>query len=377
LDFDLLGAVTYVASFIFILTVIVFAHELGHYAVARWNGVRVEVFSIGFGPEILGWTDRVGSRWKVSWLPLGGYVKFYGEADVTSTRGLTLESEEERKGSFHHKPLGQRAAVVLGGPLANFLLAIVILAVLFATVGQRISPPDISTVMPDTAAAEGGLRPGDRVVRINDTAIARFEDIQRIVSHSPGVPLAIVVDRAGREVNLRVTPRLTEQTDRFGNTYKIGLLGIGRSGVTFVPLNPLQAVIEAGRETVHISVSTLASVWEMILGKRGTDELGGPVRIAQMSGQVAQDGLLSVFRFMAILSINLGLVNLFPIPMLDGGHLLFYAVEVLRGRPLSDRAREYGFRLGLAFVLSLMVFATIQDLGRFETIRSLFSYFVS
>ena len=353
-------------SFVFILSIIVFGHELGHYLIARWNGVRVEVFSIGFGPELFGWDTANGTRWKVSLLPLGGYVKMFGDADASSKPGEDLPemSPEDRAVSFHHKRLGQRTAIILGGPLANFVLAIIILACMFATVGQRITPADISIVQPDSPAAAAGMMPGDRIIGIDGQAIDRFEDLQKIVRGSAGEPLTFTVLRDGAEIEVVIVPHMVEVTDRFGNVQKFGQIGIGREGVEFVRLDPIAATWAAVEETWYLSTATLEALGQMIAGTRGSDELGGPIRIAQISGQVAEDGMITVFWFMAVLSINLGLINLFPIPMLDGGHLLFYAFEAIRGRPLGERAQEFGFRIGLVVLLTLMLFLTWQDLER-------------
>jgi regulator of sigma E protease len=360
----LTGGLGYIIPFLVVLTVLVFVHELGHYLVARRNGVRIEVFSIGFGPEIFGWYDRAGTRWKLSAVPLGGYVKMYGDADASSlpSGSLDVMSLEDREFSFHHKRLGQRVAVVAAGPVANFIFAIVLLAGLFSTVGQPFTPADVGQVQPGSAAEQGGIKPGDTIATIDGRQIDRFEDVQQAVALNNGTLMAIVVRRDGRDVSLDVTPQMTERTDRFGNVHRIGLLGIGRSGVEYVRHNPATAVVRAAEETWNLSAGTLKAIWQMIVGARTTDELGGPLRIAQMSGEVAQGGIVAIVWFMAVLSVNLGLINLFPIPVLDGGHLLFYVAEAIRGRPLGQRAQEYGFRIGLALVLTLMVFATWNDL---------------
>jgi len=356
---------TYIVPFLIILTVLVFVHEFGHFLIARWNGVRVEVFSIGFGPEVFGWWDRAGTRWKFSTIPLGGYVKMFGDSDASSglpVPGLARLAPAEREVSFHYKRLGQRAAIVAAGPAANFLFAVAVLAILFATYGQPFTPAEVGQVQPGSAAEQGGIQPGDVIRSLDGSTVHRFEDVQQIVRLNPGVPMSIVVSRDGQEQTLRVTPSQTELTDRFGNHYQIGLLGIARSGMEYVKRDPATAIIQAGAETWNLSVSTLKAIWQIIIGTRATDELGGPLRIAQMSGEVAQGGVVAVLWFMAVLSINLGLINLFPVPVLDGGHLLFYAAEALRGKPLGQRAQEYGFRIGLALVLTLMVFATWNDL---------------
>ncbi|HWB47674.1 MAG TPA: RIP metalloprotease RseP [Stellaceae bacterium] len=359
------GGVWYVGIFLVVLTVLVFVHELGHYLIARRSGVRIEVFSIGFGPELFGWYDRAGTRWKFSAMPLGGYVKMFGDSDPSSSLGITRLGEltaAERQVSFHHKRLSQRAAIVGGGPLANFIFAILILAMLFATYGQPFTPADVGQVQAGSAAEKGGIKVGDTIVNINGSVISRFEDVQQIVRFNPGEPMTIQVRRDGQVVTLHVTPARTEMTDRFGNRHEIGLLGIGRSGVEYVKRNPLAAVGQAFSETWNLSVSTLQAMWQIVIGTRASDELGGPLRIAQMSGEVAEGGIVPLLWFMSVLSINLGLINLFPVPVLDGGHLLFYAAEAIRGKPLGQRAQEYGFRIGLALVLTLMVFATWNDL---------------
>ena len=364
-------------SFVFILSVIVFIHEMGHYLVARYNGVRIDVFSIGFGREIFGWNDTTGTHWKVCLLPLGGYVKMFGDADAASTPGEDLPEmkPEDKAISFHHKRLGQRSAIVLAGPLANFILAIFILAIMFVTVGQRITPALISIVQPDGAAAAAGMIPGDRITAIDDTEIDRFEMVQRIVRASVGESLLFTIERDGEVIELVMIPRRVEVTDGFGNRQKFGQIGVGRKGVEFVRHSPLKAVWAAVEETASLTMATLDALGQIISGNRSAEELGGPIRIAQVSGQVAEDGLVTVFWFMAVLSINLGLINLFPVPMLDGGHLLFYVYEAIRGKPLGERAQEYSFRVGLAMVLSLMIFATWNDLVQLQVVDFIIDLF--
>lgn len=355
----------YIVPFLFVLTVLVFVHEFGHYFIARRNGVRVDVFSIGFGPELFGWFDRAGTRWKVSAIPLGGYVKMFGDSDASSglpVAGLARMSQAERDVSFHYKRLGQRAAIVAAGPAANFVFAIVVLAALFMTFGQPFTPAQVGQVQSGSAAERAGIKPGDVIVSINGDGVQSFEDVQQDVRLNPGVPMTIVVKRDGKDVRFEATPAKSELTDRFGNHYEIGLLGVAHNGVDYVKRDPATALIQAGKQTWDLSASTLKAMWQIVIGTRGTDELGGPLRIAQMSRDVVQGGVVAVVWFMAVLSINLGLINLFPVPVLDGGHLLFYAAEALRGKPLGQRAQEYGFRIGLALVLTLMVFATWNDL---------------
>jgi regulator of sigma E protease len=360
------GGLTYILPFLVVLTVLVFVHEFGHYFIARRNGVRIEVFSIGFGPELFGWRDRAGTRWKFSAIPLGGYVRMFGDADAASAApapGLLQHlTPAEREVAFPCKRLGQRAAIVAAGPLANFVFAAVLLSLLFMTYGQPYTPAEVGQVQANSAAAAAGLKPNDMILGINGHRTRRFEDVQRLVRLSPNAAITVLIRRDGRELTLNATPRATKMTDRFGNHYDIGLLGITHTGVEYQRRDPATAVIQAAEETWDLSVSTVKAVWQMAIGLRSADELGGPLRIAQMSGEVAQGGVVALLWFMAVLSINLGLINLFPVPVLDGGHLLFYAAEAIRGRPLGQRAQEYGFRIGLALVVTLMVFATWNDL---------------
>jgi regulator of sigma E protease len=360
--------------FLVVLTVLVFVHELGHYLIARWNGVRIEVFSIGFGPELFGWNDRAGTRWKFSAIPLGGYVRMFGDGDSTSVLpapGLTELTEAEREVSFHHKRLGQRVAVVAGGPLANFVFAIVVFSLLFMTYGEPFTPAEVGEVLPGSAAEHAGFQVGDVIIRIDDHAIDRFEDVQRLVALGLDAPMTIVVRRDGQPVTLQATPTLAEDPDRFGYRHQRGQLGIRHSGVEYVKRDPFTAVVKSVGDTWSLSKATLEAMWQIVLGVRSSDELGGPLRIAQMSGEVARSGPMLLLWWVAMLSVNLGLINLFPVPVLDGGHLLFYAAEAIRGKPLGQRAQEYGFRIGLALVLTLMVFATWNDVAHW--LRSLSS----
>jgi len=365
------GLWTYLVPFLFVLTVLVFVHEMGHYLVARWCGVAVETFSIGFGRELFHWHDAKGTRWRVGWMPLGGYVKFLGDADAASVRSVDVSdaTPEERANYFQEKSLGVRTAVVSAGPIANFLLAIVLLAGLFAIVGQPFTPPVIHEVLPNTAASAAGFEAGDRIVEIDGHGIDRFEEMQQVIMASPGQFLVMIVERENSELQLDVTPGSRTLTDRFGNVHNVGYLGVQRSGVEFIRHDPLSAVWYAVRQTYTFTVMTLRYVGQMIVGLRSSDDLRGPIGIVQMSGQAAQIGVTSVIQFMAVLSISLGLINLFPIPILDGGHLLFYAFEAVRGKPLGERAQEYGFRVGLALVVGLMVIATWNDLVQLEVIE--------
>lgn len=441
-------------AFVAVLTVLVFVHEMGHYLVARWNGVRVEVFSIGFGPELFGWTDKHATRWKVAAIPLGGYVKFFGDADAASAPGSDDGmSEEERAVSFHHKSLKARAAIVAAGPLANFAYAIVVLAVMFVFVGERVTAPvvgrvlpdspaqaagfeqgdrilavdgdrirrfeqvdeaaitnpdrtlvftvardglnrditvtpegrtptnpdsplrrfgylglwpahpaEIGSVMADSAAQAAGLQPGDRLVAVDGQAVAYFEQLQDLVARSGGRPLALTLLRGERELQVSLTPRRQTYRRQDGQEVERLLIGITAASQPPVRYGPGVALVESVRVSADMVVKTFDYLGEMILGERGTEELGGPIRIAQVSGQAARVGLEQLIKLSVLLSLNLGLINLFPIPMLDGGHLAFYAYEAVRGRPPTERVLEFAFRVGLVLLVCLMAFVTVNDL---------------
>ena len=368
------GIAGYVIPFLFVLSIVVFFHELGHFLVARWCGVRVLVFSIGFGPEIIGFNDRHGTRWKISAIPLGGFVKFFGDDNVASaSNGAQLADMDanERTRSFVFQPVRKRAAIVVAGPLANFILAIVIFAAIFMLYGKQTMSARVDTVQPDSAAAVAGFQPGDLVTAINGAAIESFADMQRVVSESAGETLSITVERDGVQRVLKAAPALKDVKDTFGNVRHIGILGISRSmaaaDLKFEPVPPPRAVWMGVEETWFVVDRTLSYLAGVIVGREAADQLGGPIRIAQMSGQVATIGFVALIHLAAVLSVSIGLLNLFPIPLLDGGHLLFYSIEALRGRPLSERAQEVGFRIGLAIVLMLMIFATFNDIVHLTT----------
>lgn len=357
---------SWVIPFLFVLGVVVFVHEMGHFLVARYFGVTVETFSVGFGPEIGGFYDRYGTRWRLAWVPLGGYVKFKGDenaASVPSQGDISSLSAEERSGNFHAKPVGQRAAVVAAGPIANFILAIVILTAWFMFMGKPILEPRVATVEPDSAAAAAGFQPGDVIRSIDGSTIQSFDDIQRIVMLNAETPLQVAVERDGQPLTLEATPRLKETTDRFGNVVQIGLLGIGRKNedVTFRYFGPVEAFSQSLSETYFWMKQPLIFIQKLTVGQASGDQVRGVVGIAQLSREVASIGFVELFRWIAIISINIGLLNLFPIPMLDGGHLVFYGIEAIRGRPLSERVMEIGFRIGFVLVIMLMLFATRND----------------
>jgi regulator of sigma E protease len=363
------GLIGYAVPFLFVLTIVVFFHELGHFLVARWAGVRVLTFSLGFGPELVGFNDRHGTRWKISAVPLGGYVKFFGddtEASTPSAETLASMTDEERRGSFHHKRVGPRAAIVAAGPIANFILAIVIFTVMFTFFGKPSTTARVDKVEASSAAAAAGFQVGDVVTSINGTKIESFTDMQRIVSVNAGDKLNFTVKRGDQVVQLTATPELREVKDPFGNVHRQGVLGITRQtaagDVLTERVDPATAFLLGVKETWFVIDRTLSYIGGVFTGREAADQVGGPLRIAQISGQVATIGMVALINLAAVLSISIGLLNLFPVPLLDGGHLLFYLVEAVRGRPLSERAQEMGFRIGLGLVLMLMVFATYNDI---------------
>ncbi|MBI1261816.1 MAG: RIP metalloprotease RseP [Rhizobiales bacterium] len=372
----------YILPFLFVLTIVVFFHELGHFMAARYCGIKVDVFSIGFGREIVGWNDRHGTRWKLSWIPLGGFVKFSGDenaASMADQASLDAIPESERKGLFHFAPLRHRAFVVAAGPFANFILAIVIFASIFTFVGRTIATPQIDKVQADSAAQEAGMMPGDIVTAIDGSEINTFEDMQRIVSVSGGTALTFTVERAGKLIDLTATPRQTEITDRFGNSHRVGIMGIvreaGEGNIKLVKSDPFTSVWLGARETWFVVDRTLSYLGGVISGKEKADQLGGPLRIAQVSGQVATLGFVALVNLAALLSVSIGLLNLFPVPLLDGGHLLYYGAEAVRGKPLGPQTQEIGFRVGLALVLMLMLFSTWNDLVHLQVFSFLSGLF--
>lgn len=354
-----------ILSFLVIISIIVFIHEYGHYLIARLCGVKIETFSIGFGKEVFGFTDRHGTHWKFSVLPMGGYVKMYGDESAASTadiKKLQEMDEAERKISFHYKPLWQKSLIVFGGPLFNFLLTIIIFTWFIFSNGLASTEPVVGKVLEDSAALEAGLREDDRILRINDSDIETFQDISLQIATNLGEEIIMEIERDGEALALPITPRIVEIEDALGNTIKHPRIGILSKELKVEDVGLGGALYHACARTWGISVATLQVLGQFLTGQRDTEQLKGPIGIAQMSGQAAESGLYIVFWFMALLSANLGLVNLLPIPLLDGGHLMYYAVEAVSGRPLAQKVQEYGFKLGFILLASLMAFTIFNDL---------------
>lgn len=345
---------------------LVFFHELGHYWVARWFGVGAEQFSIGFGREIAGWTDKRGTRWKIGWLPLGGYVRFLGDMNPASQPDPDIVvPPEERAAAFHFRPWWQRFLIVLAGPMANFILAIAIFACFFAVLGMPRTPALVDGVQPGSVAAQIGLQRGDRIDAIAGQSIESFEDMRRVVSIRPGEQVLIAIDRAGSVREVPATLGSEEITDEFGQKYRIGLLGVMGGQRVLEPLPVLKVIPEATSYTVKLTRSMVDGLVQIVTGRRSTKDLGGPLKMAQIAGQRASLGAFEFVQLIALFSINLGFINLLPVPMLDGGHLVFYAAEGIRRRPISERAQDWAFRGGLALLLALLLFTTVNDLASF------------
>ncbi|WFR96707.1 RIP metalloprotease RseP [Rhizobium tumorigenes] len=362
--------VGYIVPFVLVLSLLVFVHEMGHYLVGRWSGIRILAFSVGFGPEIAGYTDSHGTRWKLSAIPLGGYVKFFGDQDASSKPDIDAVyamSDAERAQSFVGAALWKRAATVAAGPIANFILAIAIFSVLFAIYGRQVADPVVAEVKPDSAAAQAGIEPGDLLVAIDGDKVTTFDDVRRYVSIRPGRNIVVTVERRGEKRDFPMVPLSTVMTDQFGNKMEVGIIGIVTNQEmghfrqeTFTPLG---AVAEGVRQTGHIVTGTFEYIGNLLGGYMKADQLGGPIRVAQASGQMASLGIAAVLQLAAVLSVSIGLLNLMPVPVLDGGHLMFYAIEAVRGKPLGAGAQDVAFRIGLFMVLSLMVFATWNDIS--------------
>ena len=368
---------SYIIPFIILILIVVFIHEYGHYYFAKKYGVGVTDFSIGFGKEIFGWDDKSGTRWKICWIPLGGYVKFFGDRNVYSQTDheeiLKKYNEEEREKLFILKPLYQRALIVFGGPLANFILALVIFFSIYTFIGKDFTPAVINEVQKDSPAMVGGLKKGDVILEIDNKEVKSIMDVSKYIMMSIDDFINFKVERSYDEIILKIKPDLVEGEDNLGNKINKRMVGIKLSAyndqINHVKLGPAQSLMHAFNEVYFVSVSSLKYIGGMIVGKADTSQLGGPIRIAKISGQVADIGILAFISMMAYISISLGLVNLFPIPMLDGGHLMFYAFEKILGRPLSQKTQEGFFRIGLFLLISLMFFTTfndLKDLGLFK-----------
>jgi regulator of sigma E protease len=361
--------VEYLLPFVFVLALVVFVHEMGHFLVGRWCGVGVKAFSIGFGPEVFGWNDKHGTRWKLSLVPLGGYVKFAGDANAASapdTGEFEHMTDAERAESFHHQPVGKRAAIVAAGPIFNFIFAIAIFAGIAYFNGKTVLEPRIGAVVEGSAAEQAGLQPGDLIISINGREIVGFSDLQRLVSSSSGDNLSVVVERDGSLQTFIATPVRTETDTPFGRQ-RVGLLGVqalnDEGALRQIEFGVIESLGQGVSETYFVLERTVDFIGKLVTGREYADQLSGPIRIAKISGDVATfGGFLGLLSLTALLSVSIGFINLVPVPMLDGGHLMYYAIEAVRGRPLSDQAQEIGFRIGLALVVMLMLFVTWNDI---------------
>ncbi|MDR3408285.1 MAG: RIP metalloprotease RseP [Methylovirgula sp.] len=359
-----------ILPFLFVLGIVVFFHELGHFLIGRLCGVKVDTFSLGFGPEIGGFVDRWGTRWRLGLLPLGGYVKFHGDANgasMTDEEAVANMPEAEKKVTFFGQSVWKRAAIVVAGPLANFVLAIVIFTGIFAIHGRGILIPQVEKIAHDSAAEAAGFKPNDVILSIDGRKVDSFEDVQRIVQVSSDTPLTFVVARQGKDITLVATPRRRSLTTAVGLS-NVGVLGVEAKATEanwhIQRYGLIQSFQLATGETWYVTEQTAAYARGLILGRESTDQLSGPIRIAEVSGEMAKVGFAALLNLAAVLSISIGILNLLPIPLLDGGHLAYYAIEAVRGKALNDRIQQVGFRIGLTFVLGLMILATYNDILR-------------
>lgn len=367
------GFFFYIIAFFLVIGPLVFVHELGHYGAGRLFGIKADAFSIGFGREIAGFTDKRGTRWKFGWLPLGGYVKFAGDmnpAGQPSPEWLGLPAAERAR-TFQAKPLWQRAIVVAAGPLTNFVVAILILAAFAAIYGENRTPALVAGVAPQSAAATAGLREGDRIVAIDGRGMDSFNDLRRYITMRPDETVELAVERDGVRIALPARIGVRTETDRFGNEYRLGQLGVAPGDPVQVRVGVLEAIPSGVRMTGEVIQSTLDGLAQIITGRRSLDELGGPLRIAQVSGERFVLGPTEFVFLIALISINLGFINLLPVPVLDGGHLLFYAIEAVRRKPVGPETMEWAFRGGMMAILALMLLVTFNDLGAFGVWRNL------
>lgn len=360
---------TTLIPFLFVLTIVVFVHEMGHYLVGRWCGISVREFSIGFGPELIGFNDRRGTRWKLSAIPLGGYVKFLGDMSVTSdpnSQDTETLTAEERKAAFHLQPVWKRALTVVAGPLANFLLTIAVFAVMFSLYGRTVSEPVVAEVRAGTPAQAAGFLPGDRFVSVDGRRVQTFGDVQRLVSGRAGDAISFVMLRDDQEISLTATPEIVEQKDALGNTIRLGVIGVVNNQELGQPrhivFGPVEALSEAVMETGYIIERTGQFLQRFVMGREDRCQLGGPVKIADMAGKAAAKGFDWLVQLIAMLSVGIGFLNLLPIPPLDGGHLVFYGAEAVMGRPVSERVMEMIYRVGVFLVLGFMLFVFWNDL---------------
>ena len=362
------GIIFTLSTYILMVAILVVVHEGGHYLAGRMFGVKIDAFAFGFGRELFGFDDSRGTRWRFNLLPLGGYVKFTGDMNAASQSNPALDAlpASERADLFLFKPLWQRAIIVAAGPLINFAFAILILAGVYMALGHPSTPPVVSAVMPGGPAAMAGIQAGDRIIAIDGSAVARFEDVASAAMISSGAPMQVAIARDGIARTITLTPRIVETVDRFGGVVRHGRLGIARSGEQVVEqVGPLAALRHGAVDTWGITVSIARTLRQIVMGERSLDELGGPIKTGQVTGQQASLGVLSFIVFMAFFSINLGFINLIPIPMLDGGHLLLYAIEALRRQPIGAKVQEWAFMSGFAAIMTLMVVLTWNDLGGF------------
>ena len=360
----------YIIPFLILITIVVFIHEYGHYYFAKKYGVGITDFSIGFGKEIFGWNDKSGTRWKICWIPLGGYVKFFGDRNVFSQTEqqeiLSKYNEEDRKKLFILKPIYQRSIIVAAGPLANFVLAMLIFVIINMVSGKDLTPAVVDEVQENSPAFIAGMKKNDKIIFIDNKKVESILEVSTFINTSTSETIEFLVLRSNQEISLSVKPNLIDGKDSLGNSVKKRIIGI-----KLVPLNneflkeplpPSKAIYYAAKEIWFVSVTSLNYLGKMIVGSADTSQLGGPIRIAKITGQVAEYGIIPFFSIMAYISISLGLINLFPIPMLDGGHLMFYLFEKILGRPLSQKTQEGFFRIGLFLLFSLMFFVTFNDL---------------
>ncbi len=354
-----------ILAFLVVLGPLVFVHEYGHYIVGRWCGVKADTFSIGFGRRIFGWTDKRGMEWKIGWLPLGGYVQFAGDRDAVSQPDAEWQNlpDTERSHTFPAQPVWKRALIVAAGPVTNFLFAILILASFAWIGGQSVTPPVAGGIAAKSAAADAGLQKGDRIVSIDGRAIETFGDVQMAVAHRPGEAMQVRIERAGSERLVELAPRLVREKDVFGKDFDRAIIGLSPPKPEFRPVSLLDAPGVGVQQTWQIVRQQVEVLGQFLTGRRSIKDMNGPVKIAEFSGKMATLGIASLIFFIALISINLGFINLLPLPMLDGGHLLFYAYEAIRRRPAPPQAQEWAFRFGFAAIVTLMLVVTFNDLG--------------